>query len=70
VAYANACGREGDTTYGGLSTVCGAMGAVLAQGARDEALLFASLSRGDLLTAREGTQLNDRRPDLYDPLSR
>lgn len=65
VAYANACGQEGDTTYGGLSTVCGPMGAVLAQGGRDEALLFASLARGDVLTAREHSQLHDRRPDLY-----
>lgn len=70
VAYANACGQEGDTTYGGLSTVCGAMGAVLAQGGRDEELLLASLSRSDLLTVRGSSQLNDRRPDLYGPLSR
>lgn len=65
VVYANACGQEGDTTYGGLSTVCGPMGAVLTQGGRDEALLFASLSRGDVLRAREHSQLHDRRPDLY-----
>jgi predicted amidohydrolase len=70
LAYANACGQEGETTYGGQSTVCGPMGAVLAQGGRDEELLFASLSRGDLLTARKSSQLNDRRPDLYGPLSR
>ena len=69
VAYANACGQEGHTTYGGLSTVCGAMGVVLAQGGRDEELLLASLSRSDLLTARQSSQVNDRRPNLYGPLS-
>jgi predicted amidohydrolase len=69
VAYANACGQEGETTYGGLSTVCGAMGAVQAQGGRDEELLLASLSRSDLLTARQSSQVNDRRPDLHGSLA-
>jgi predicted amidohydrolase len=69
VAYANACGREGDTTYGGLSTVCGAMGAVLAQGARDEELLFASLSLASQPVTRETSPLRDRRPDLYGSLA-
>jgi len=70
VAYANACGQESNTTYGGLSTVCGPMGAVLTQGGRDEELLITSVSRSDLLTVRESSQLKDRRPDLYGPLSR
>jgi predicted amidohydrolase len=64
VAYANACGREGETTYGGLSTVCGPMGMVLAQGGRDEELMFTSLSRGDLRAARKNSPLPDRRNDL------
>lgn len=70
VAYANACGREGDTSYGGLSTVCGPMGAVLAQGGRDEELLLVSLSRGALRPARDTSPLRDQRTDLYGPLSR
>ena len=69
VAYANACGQEGGTAYGGLSTVCGPMGTVLAQGGRGEELLFASLSRSDLLMVRGSSPLNDRRPDLYGPLA-
>ena len=44
VAYANACGREGDTRYGGLSTVAGPRGAVLARAGRGEALLLATLT--------------------------
>lgn len=46
IAYANACGQEGDTTYGGLSTVCAPDGAVLAQAGRSETLLLATLRRG------------------------
>lgn len=64
VAYANACGQEGTTIYGGLSTVCGPMGEVIAQAARDETLLFATLSRPALATARATSPLKDRRTDL------
>jgi predicted amidohydrolase len=64
VAYANACGPEGDTTYGGLSTACAPMGDVLAQGGRGEQLLLATLTRGSLLDARASSQLQHRRPDL------
>ncbi|WP_066270809.1 carbon-nitrogen hydrolase family protein [Hydrogenophaga palleronii] len=70
VAYANACGSEGGTTYGGLSTVCDAMGRLLAQAARTEALEIVTLSRSALLADRAGSQLKDRRPDLYGPLAR
>jgi len=63
VAYANASGRESSTTYGGLSTVCGPMGEVLGQAGRDEALLFATLSRPALATARATSPLRDRRTD-------
>ena len=69
VAYANACGQEGKTTYGGLSTVCEPMGVVLAQGGREEELLFALLSRASLLAIRETSQLHNRRPDLYGSLA-
>jgi predicted amidohydrolase len=69
VAYANACGREGDTTYGGLSTVCAPMGAVQAQAGRDEQLLLTTLSRTTLRSARATSQLPDRRSDLCGPLA-
>jgi predicted amidohydrolase len=65
VAYANACGEESDTVYGGLSTVCGPMGAVLAQAGRHGSLLIATLNRTDLAAARATSPLPDRRPDLY-----
>ena len=64
VAYANACGQEGDTTYGGLSTVCAPMGAVQAQGRRDEQLMIATLTRAELHSARTLSPLPDRRTDL------
>lgn len=64
LAYANACGSEGDTTYGGLSTVCGPMGQVTARAGREETLLLATLSRPALLAARATSPLKDRRTDL------
>ncbi|MFN7121022.1 MAG: carbon-nitrogen hydrolase family protein [Hydrogenophaga sp.] len=65
VAYANACGQEGDTTYGGLSTVCAPMGAVQAQAGRDASLLLTTLDRSALQHARHTSQGPDRRADLY-----
>ena len=64
VAYANACGVEGDTTYGGLSTVCGPMGGVLKQGERHETLLLAFASLAALAAARGTSPLKHRRTDL------
>ncbi len=64
VAYVNACGHEGDTTYGGQSTVCAPMGAVQTQAGRDEQLLLNTLTRAALHTARATSQLPDRRTDL------
>lgn len=64
VAYANACGQERDTTYGGLSTACAPMGEVLKQAARDEQLILCKLTRPTLLAARASSQLPDRRSDL------
>lgn len=64
VVYANACGREGTTTYGGLSTVCGPAGAVMDQGARGETLRLVTLTRDALAQARVHSQLGDRRTDL------
>ncbi|MFN3612380.1 nitrilase-related carbon-nitrogen hydrolase [Tepidimonas sp.] len=43
IAYANACGAEGDTRYGGLSTLVGLRGQVLAQAGRGPALLIADI---------------------------
>ena len=65
VAYANACGQEGGTAYGGLSTVCGPMGAVPSQAGRDAALLSATIDRSALQQARHTSQWPDRRTDLY-----
>lgn len=67
VAYANACGQEGDTTYGGLSTVCGPDGAVMDQGGRGEAMGIATLTRAALVQARLHSPLHDRRGDLHPP---
>ncbi len=65
VAYANACGQEGGTTYGGLSTACAPMGEVQAQAGREGALLLATLDRAALQHARHTGQWPDRRTDLY-----
>ncbi|TSE35631.1 (R)-stereoselective amidase [Tepidimonas charontis] len=43
IAYANACGAEGATVYGGLSTICGPGGEIVARAGRGEALLMATL---------------------------
>ncbi len=64
VVYANACGQEGETTYGGLSTVCAPMGQVLMQGGRDEQLMVATLTRSTLQAAQVTSPLPDRRTDL------
>ncbi|TSE26278.1 (R)-stereoselective amidase [Tepidimonas aquatica] len=40
IAYANACGAEGDTRYGGLSRLVAADGRVVAAAGRGEALLI------------------------------
>jgi predicted amidohydrolase len=69
LAYANACGSEGDTHYNGLSTAADARGAVLAQAGRGEALMLVPLKRSALLTARQHSYLSARRPDLYRPLT-
>ncbi len=67
VAYANACGQEGGLAYGGLSTVAGPRGKVLAQAGRGADLLVASLAPR---SPAECAQLAARRPDLYTALLR
>lgn len=65
VAYANACGREGDTEYGGLSTVAGPLGEGLAQAGRDATLSVVRLGAQALADARASSPLPQRRTDLY-----
>ncbi|HTU74143.1 MAG TPA: carbon-nitrogen hydrolase family protein [Trebonia sp.] len=61
IVYANYCGRDELFSYGGLSTICGPRGEVLAQAsAQDEELLIA-----DLVGESPETFLADRRADLY-----
>ncbi|MCS6810202.1 MAG: hypothetical protein NZ694_02910 [Tepidimonas sp.] len=43
IAYANACGAEGGTRYGGLSRLVGPTGAVLASAGRGEVLLLGNV---------------------------
>lgn len=69
VAYANACGAETDTVYGGLSTICGPGGDVLEQAGRGADWLPVTLQRSDLQAARVHSQLPHRRPALYGPLA-
>jgi len=68
VAYANACGREGELVYGGLSGVAAPDGSLLAQAGRGDALLVV-----DLVADHPGRRLNsylaDRRPDTYGALA-
>lgn len=73
VAYVNACGTEplagGSLRYGGLSTLCGPMGEVLSQAGDAPALWVHTLRRGELLAARQSSQLPQRRAALYASLS-
>jgi 5-aminopentanamidase len=66
VAYANHCGSEADIVYGGLSSIIGADGSVLAQAGRDEGLLVADLDRARLDASRARLPyIADRRPALF-----
>ena len=65
VAYANACGEEGATRYGGLSMVASASGEVITAAERGEGLQLAQLHRSQLVTARQQGYLAQRRTDLY-----
>jgi len=65
LAYANACGREGCTDYGGLSTMAGPLGEVLARAGRDAALTVVRLGAQALAAARASSPLPHRRDDLY-----
>jgi 5-aminopentanamidase len=66
VAYANRCGREGDTEYAGLSCLAGPDGTVRARAGDGEELVVADVDPAVLRAARAAnTQLADRRPELY-----
>jgi 5-aminopentanamidase len=69
VAYANACGSEGATHYGGLSTVADAQGTTQARASREPGLMLATLKHAALQPARQHSYLNHRRTDLYGPLT-
>jgi 5-aminopentanamidase len=72
LAYVNACGQEshaeGALYYGGLSTLCDAMGNTLACAAEQPALLVHTVTRSGLQAARVSSPLPHRRPDLYGSL--
>jgi 5-aminopentanamidase len=69
VAYANACGSEGNLTYNGGSVVFGPGGDALARADDGPALLSATLSATSRAPGASGTPLPDRRSDLYGALA-
>ena len=71
VAYANYCGHEGDIHYCGQSSVAAPNGQQVALAKHDETLIIATLDHRHVADAKAGnTYLNDRRPELYRPLSK
>lgn len=68
ILYANACGTENATTYGGLSTACDPAGHPLIAADRTEAVLHVVLKLQALEATRAGSQLPQRRPTLYGAL--
>lgn len=69
VAYANACGSEGDLTYNGQSCAMGPDGHALSLAGLDEGLLVAQLGKAALQHCLLHSQRPMRRADLYGPLS-
>ncbi|AKS46130.1 Predicted amidohydrolase [Octadecabacter temperatus] len=66
VAYANRVGGEGAFEYCGLSCVTGPDGIDLARAAGGEEMIFADLSKDNLIRVRKSlSHINDRRTDLY-----
>jgi predicted amidohydrolase len=66
VVYANHCGHEGGTDYGGLSSIVAPDGRCLAAAGREGELLLADLDRAALEASRARLPyLADRRPALY-----
>jgi 5-aminopentanamidase len=58
LAYANYVGTEGDLQYGGLSTLAGPDGSVLAQAGRQDVLIVATLNRPDLDAVHQALDMN------------
>jgi 5-aminopentanamidase len=70
VAYANRCGREGETVYLGQSCIVAPDGADLARAGLKEELITADLDRRRLEQSRAlNTYFADRRPELYAALT-
>lgn len=70
VAYANHCGREGETVYVGRSVVVGADGTVMARAADDgEELIVVDVPLRSAGEDDTPGQLRDRRPELYRSLA-
>ncbi|EUB87380.1 carbon-nitrogen hydrolase family protein [Pseudomonas sp. GM30] len=71
VAYANYCGHEGEIHYCGQSSIAAPDGSRIAQAGLDEALIVGELDRQLMLDSRAANRyLSDRRPELYDALSK
>lgn len=69
VAYANHCGREGETEYLGGSLIAAPDGTITRADADDETVLVLTLDTDDLEQRRRELHLADRRPDLYNSLT-
>jgi len=66
VAYANHCGIEDGTTFGGGSIIAGPDGGVLAAAGIGAELLYAELDADAIRGSRAGVPyLAERRPELY-----
>ena len=71
VAYVDRCGSDAGFDYCGLSCVVGPDGTDLARAGRGEELIFADLDLSVLHQSRQiNTHLRDRRPALYQRLTR
>ncbi|TQN33429.1 putative amidohydrolase [Haloactinospora alba] len=71
LAYANRVGAEGDTHYVGRSSVAAPTGELLASSREEPALLLADVDTDTVARGqRDNPYLHDRRPDLYDSLTR
>lgn len=70
VAYANHCGREGETTYLGRSVIAAPDGTTRRAGADEEEIVVLPFDTDEVeRRRREATHLTDRRPELYHPLT-
>ncbi|MGC5699640.1 carbon-nitrogen hydrolase family protein [Pseudomonas sp. NFXW11] len=71
VAYANYCGHEEPIRYCGQSSIAAPDGSRIALAGLDEALIIGTLDRQLMADSRAlNRYLADRRPELYDDLSK